>query len=197
MKDKMISSIQIENSKIILRMANVEDTNSVIKYFAENKEHLDPFEPKKPDKFYTYDFWENRIKSSIKEFEELKSLRLFIFEKTAPKEVIGMISFEGICMQPFHSCEMGYSISKDKQGKGYMRQAIELSIKYVFEKINLKRIMANYTPYNQKSGMLLKKLGFVIEGYARDYIYINDKWEDLIFTSTINQEWEDKDIKSL
>lgn len=178
-------------------MANVEDTNSVIKYFIENKEHLDPFEPKKPDKFYTYDFWKNRIKASINEFEELKSLRLFIFEKAVPEEVIGMISFEGICMQPFYSCEMGYSIAKEKQGKGYMRQAIELSIKYVFDVVNLKRIRANYTSHNQKSGMLLKKLGFVIEGYARDYIYINNKWEDLIFTSTINQEWKNKDLKSL
>lgn len=197
MKNEKIHSVQIENSKIIMRMANVEDTNSIIKYFVENKEHLEPFEPQKPDKFYTYDFWENRTKASIKEFEELKSLRLFIFERAVPKEVIGMISFEGISMNPFYSCEMGYSIAKDKQGKGYMRQAIELSIKYVFEELNLKRIRANYTPHNQKSGMLLKKLGFVIEGYARDYIYIGDKWDDLIFTSIINQEWKNKVEKSL
>lgn len=195
-KDK-IQSVQIENSRIIVRMANVEDTNSVIKYFLDNKEHLDPFEPMKPDKFYTYDFWQNRINSSIKEFERLKALRLFIFEKAVPEKVIGMISFEGICMNPFYSCEMGYSIAKDKQGKGYMRQAIELSIKYVFEELNLKRIRANYAPHNQKSGMLLKKLGFVIEGYARDYIYIDKKWDDLIFTSIINQEWENKVEKNL
>ncbi|MGY0371965.1 GNAT family N-acetyltransferase [Clostridium sp. JNZ J1-5] len=190
MKDEITNSVKIENSKIIVRMANVKDTNSVIKYFVENEEHLNPFEPKKPDRFYTYDFWVNRIESSVKEFEKLKSLRLFIFEKAVPEEVIGMLSFEGICKQPFHSCEMGYSIAKDKQGKGYMKQAIELSIKYVFEELNLKRIRANYTPHNQKSGLLLKKLGFIVEGYARDYIYIEDKWEDLILTSIINEKWE-------
>ena len=132
MDKEKIHLIQIENSRIIVRMANVEDTNSIIKYFDENKEHLSPFEPKKPDQFYTYDFWVNRIQVSVKEFEELKSLRLFIFEKDGLGEVIGMLSFEGICKLPFESCEMGYSIAKNKQGKGYMRQAIELSIKYAF-----------------------------------------------------------------
>lgn len=190
MKDEIINSVKIENSKIIVRMADAKDANSVIKYFVENEEHLNPFEPKKSDRFYTYDFWVNRIESSVKEFEKLKSLRLFIFEKDVPEEVIGMLSFEEICKQPFHSCEMGYSIAKDKQGKGYMKQAIELSIKYVFEELNLKRIRANYTPHNQKSGLLLKKLGFIVEGYARDYIYIEDKWEDIILTSIINDKWQ-------
>lgn len=178
-------------------MANVEDTNSVIKYFVENKEHLSPFEPNKPDKFYSYDFWVKRIVTSIKDFEKLRSLRLFIFEKAVPEEVIGMLSFEGICKEPFYSCEMGYSLAKAKQGKGYMKQAIELSIKYGFEELNLKRIRANYTQHNQKSGMLLKKLGFVVEGYARDYIHIQNKWEDLILTSIVNQKWENVDIDSL
>lgn len=38
--------------------------------------------------------------------------------------------------------------------------------------------------------MLLKKLGFVVEGYARDYIHIQNKWEDLILTSIVNEKWK-------
>jgi ribosomal-protein-alanine N-acetyltransferase len=49
--------------------------------------------------------------------------------------------------------------------------------------------MANYMPHNRRSGNVLKRLGFVVEGYARDYLMINGKWEDHIFTSLINPHW--------
>jgi ribosomal-protein-alanine N-acetyltransferase len=33
-------------------------------------------------------------------------------------------------------------------------------------------------PHNRRSGNVLKRAGFVVEGYARDYLMINGKWED-------------------
>lgn len=50
--------------------------------------------------------------------------------------------------------------------------------------------MANYMPHNQRSGNLLRRLGFVVEGYARDYLLINGRWEDHIQTSLINPNWK-------
>jgi ribosomal-protein-alanine N-acetyltransferase len=49
--------------------------------------------------------------------------------------------------------------------------------------------MANYMPHNRRSGNVLKRAGFVVEGYARDYLMINGKWEDHIFTSLTNPHW--------
>ena len=50
----------------------------------------------------------------------------------------------------------------------------------------MHRVMASYIPVNERSGRLLKKLGFIVEGYARDYIYINGSWRDHILTSLVN-----------
>lgn len=52
--------------------------------------------------------------------------------------------------------------------------------------------MANYMPHNRRSGNVLKSLGFNIEGYARDYLYINGYWEDHILTSLTNKNWENR-----
>jgi ribosomal-protein-alanine N-acetyltransferase len=41
-------------------------------------------------------------------------------------------------------------------------------------------------PRNEKSAKLLKRLNFTIEGYARDYLFIDGKWEDHILTSLTN-----------
>ncbi|MEC4867810.1 MAG: hypothetical protein SAJ11_17195 [Jaaginema sp. PMC 1078.18] len=49
--------------------------------------------------------------------------------------------------------------------------------------------MAAYMPHNRRSGSVLKRLDFVIEGYALDYLMIQDVWQDHILTSLINKDW--------
>ena len=50
--------------------------------------------------------------------------------------------------------------------------------------------MAAYLPHNQRSANLLKRLGFVVEGYACDYLMINGQWQDHILTSLTNRNWK-------
>lgn len=52
--------------------------------------------------------------------------------------------------------------------------------------------MAAYLPHNQRSAKLLKRLGFVVEGYACDYLTIDGQWEDHILTSLTNCNWKDR-----
>jgi ribosomal-protein-alanine N-acetyltransferase len=63
----------------------------------------------------------------------------------------------------------------------------------MFAEQKLHRIGANYMPHNARSGRLLAGLGFRIEGYARDYLYIDGAWRDHVLTSLVNDafrpEW--------
>jgi len=36
---------------------------------------------------------------------------------------------------------------------------------------------------------VLRRAGFTVEGFARDYIMINGRWEDHILTSMTNPDW--------
>jgi ribosomal-protein-alanine N-acetyltransferase len=71
-----------------------------------------------------------------------------------------------------------------------MFEALEASIKYVFEELGIHRIMANYMPINARSAKLLYRLGFIIEGYAKNYLLINDQWEDHILTALSIEQWQ-------
>ena len=75
-----------------------------------------------------------------------------------------------------------------------MTEALSAAIDFMFTERNIHRVMANYIPVNEKSGKVLRRLGFTVEGYARDYLYLDGQWKDHILTSLTNEDWqEDED----
>jgi len=106
-----------------------------------------------------------------------------------PACIIGAANFSQISRGPFQAAILGYKIAAASEGRGLMREALQTTICYVFEELHLHRIHANYIPSNVRSGRLLARLGFAIEGYAKDYLFINDAWRDHILTSLTNGQF--------
>ncbi|MFD2447620.1 GNAT family N-acetyltransferase [Vogesella fluminis] len=71
-----------------------------------------------------------------------------------------------------------------------MREAVEAVIAFAFGTLKLHRVQANYQPENERSAALLKRLGFQIEGHARDYLFLNGAWRDHVLTSLINRNYD-------
>ena len=115
-------------------------------------------------------------------------------EKSAPgtnsssELIVGHLSFGGILRGAAQFCYLGYGLDQSRQKRGYMTEILSPAIRYAFEVLGIHRIMANYMPTNEASGKVLKRLGFTVEGYARDYLCLNGKWEDHILTSLTNPE---------
>ena len=66
-----------------------------------------------------------------------------------------------------------------------------LSIEHAFSALRLHRIHASYIPGNERSGGLLARLGFVREGLARNYLFINGAWRDHVLTALLNPAFDD------
>lgn len=81
---------------------------------------------------------------------------------------------------------MGYALAESAQGHGYMTEAARAGIEFIFQEIRLHRIMANYMPHNVRSAAVLQRLGFTIEGTARNYLFLADAWQDHVLTSLTN-----------
>ena len=73
-----------------------------------------------------------------------------------------------------------------------MSEALRATNAFVFDVIRLHRIMANYRPENVRSGRLLERLGFVREGIAKDYLFIDGAWRDHVLTSLTNARFDPK-----
>jgi len=87
-------------------------------------------------------------------------------------------------------CEVGYVGDVLTAGRGLMREALEATLDHAFHELRLHRVMANYRPENARSANLLARLGFVREGYARDYLFIDGAWRDHVLTSRTNPHFD-------
>ena len=159
----------------------------MLAYVQENREHFAPWSPPVPVSYYTQAYWSERLAAARAEFQRGQSLRLIFFERKHPEgRVIGDCSFNEIVRGAFQACYLGYKLDRRAVGQGLMHEALTAAIAYVFDDLRLHRIMANYMPTNERSGRLLRRLGFNVEGYARDYLFIAGGWRDHILTALHN-----------
>ena len=166
----------------------------VLAYYEENREHLEPWEPARTPEFYSLAHLEDRLRRNRDDVDRDRGLRLFLLrrpeaEDEEPQDVIGSCNFTEVVRGPFQCCTLGFGLAAKHEGKGYMREALEASIAYVFEELGVHRIEAAYQPHNQRSGGLLRRLGFTVEGFARDYLHLAGAWRDHVLTSKTNPSW--------
>ncbi len=155
-------------------------------YHAVNEEHFRIWSPASPKNHHSIDSWKLRLEEQELRFESGLSAH-FIGTDETESYVIGSCSISNIVRGVFQACHMGYSVAERFEGQGKMRQIVSEVIDYAFIELKLHRIMANHMPSNTRSGKLLESLGFEREGLARDYLYINGRWEDHVLTSLINK----------
>lgn len=158
-------------------------------YFERNKERFARWEPRRPPEFYTAAWWRDRASADVRLANEDRNYRWVVLEKTDRSRVVGMLHFANVVRGAFHSCHLGFSIDGALEGGGWMREALERAIQWAFSDLHLHRIEANHRPENVRSAGILKRLGFVPVGYARDYLLIDGEWRDHVLTARINDRW--------
>ncbi len=183
----------IETERLLLTVPPAEDALRMLAFAQVNREHLAPWSPLAPVDYYTESYWRHHLEVARTQFMRDQSMRLVMFRRDdAEGEAVGVCNFSNIVRGPFQACYLGYNLDHRAVGTGLMSEALRAAIKYAFESLRLHRIMANYIPTNVRSGRLLRRLGFVVEGYARDYLFIAGSWQDHVLTSLTNHKLEIK-----
>ena len=182
----------LATSRLNVRVARAEDLDAIVRYVTQNADFLQPWEPIRSSSYYTAAYWRQQIARDSDDYLGDRGVRFFLFDSPhAGATVQGMATFGNLVRGAAQYCTLGYAVSQTAQGQGFMREALaDAAIPFVFEKMGIHRIHANYIPRNERSGGLLRRLQFSVEGYARDYLFINGRWEDHILTSLTNQGWQ-------
>jgi ribosomal-protein-alanine N-acetyltransferase len=77
-----------------------------------------------------------------------------------------------------------------------MTDALKLMLRHAFGKLKLHRLEANIQPGNAASIALVRRAGFVREGFSRKYLKIGGKWRDHERWAIIAEDWQAKTRKS-
>lgn len=186
----------IETERLLLTIPEPDAAPRMLAFTVENREHLTRWQPPEPGGYYTEKFWRDYLAASQADFKQGCSMRLVLFERERPDgSVIGACNFSNFIRGPFQACFLGYKIDHRAEGRGLMYEALNAAIAYAFDDLRLHRIMANYVPTNERSGKLLRRLGFTVEGYARNYLLIDGEWRDHVLTALTNTKLKPKDIR--
>ena len=181
-RNEYISSIKnnivhMKGNRITIRNFTPADAEELTNYYIRNKEHLREFEPARDNSFYEVEVQRKILIESYKQLMVGTGMDLGIYLKD---KLIGKIKVSNIVHGVFKSAFIGYSIDKEHEGKGYMKEAVLLVEKYCKQYLDLHRLEASVLVDNIKSKRVLLKSGFEEIGINKEYLYINGKWRDHI-----------------
>ncbi|MDU2265866.1 GNAT family protein [Clostridium celatum] len=169
--------VELQGKNILIRNFTPDDAEELLQYYIRNEEHLKAFEPVRDSSFYTYETQKEILLESYRQLMTGVGSDLGIYIEG---KLIGKAKISSIVYGVFKSGILGYSIDKEYEGKGYMKEAINLVLNYAKEYLDLHRIEASVLTTNEKSKGVLLACNFEEVGINKKYLYINGKWSDHI-----------------
>ena len=179
--------VTMRTGRLVVRTPRPGDGDAYATYFSENLDFLQPVSPTFEPSMFDAMAWEMAIPSLQAKLAAREEARFMLWYYDRLLGVANLTRFQG---SPAFTCNLGYSLVKSAQGHGLMSEALVAVIRFAFEEWNVHRIQAAYMNRNERSGNVLRRLGFHVEGSARDYLLINGKWEDHILTAKLNTQWK-------
>lgn len=87
--------------------------------------------------------------------------------------------------------EIGWCLSPDHQGNGYVTEATAELVRLCFEELGVRRLVANAFADNVASLRVMERLGMVCEGRFRSESLHRDRgWVDGITYALLRDEWK-------
>ena len=110
--------VTLYSPRLIVRLATQEDIPAIVAHLVESRDFLVPFEPIRPPDFYDRGFWRQQVIRSFQQYQAGHALRLFVFERDAPKVVIGSINFNNFIHYHFIVVVLAIALPNQSRGLG-------------------------------------------------------------------------------
>lgn len=105
-------------------------------------------------------------------------------------DLVGVFNLSQIFMSNFKSAYLGFYVSADHQGQGYMSEGLALVLRHAFRTLKLHRIEANIQPGNRTSLALVERRGFREEGFSPRYLKVGGRWRDHERWAITLEDWQ-------
>lgn len=119
---------------------------------------------------------------SVNDIYTDKQMRLIILHHETPVGCVDLFDFD-----PLHQrIGVGIMIAKNHEGLGYAQQAIQEVKKYAFTQLGIHQLFCQIAASNIRSIALFEKVGFVHSATKKEWLRINNTWNDELFFQCFN-----------
>ena len=114
----------------------------------------------------------------------------FMLRLTETDELIGFAAIHSIEWNG-RAGTLSIGIGKpEHRSQGYGSEALRLVLQYAFCELNLHRVGLEVIAYNERAIRAYKRIGFVEEGRAREYVFRDGKRYDRVSMGLLRRESE-------
>ncbi len=145
------------------------DVEALARLRVANRAFLDPFEPPRPESFFTPDGQAEWLASG-------DGLRLAILDHDGA--IAGAISLSQIVRGPLQSATVGYWVDESRNGRGLAGRALAETVELAFVELAHHRLAAGTQLHNAPTQRVLRRNGFTEIGVARKHLLIDGAWRD-------------------
>ena len=170
----MIKPRQLTPS-VELRLAALDDAAALADAYTRSWDHLQRWEPARPDDWFTAAGQRSRLATSLERFSGGTALPLLLAEGD---RIVGAVTLSDIVPGPFRNAHLGYWLAAEAVGRGLMTLAVNATAELADTELKLHRLQASVFVHNAASHAVLERTGFTQIGFAPNYLYIGGRWQD-------------------
>ena len=126
------------------------------------------------------------LEERIRRFEE-KVPAVFAIRRAEDNQLLGEISVYGYNSKN-RSIGIGYFTCPNYRQQGYTKEALQLMLTHLFDRVGLNKVMADTGSFNKGSIALLKSCGFHQDGRLRQHQLLDGILHDRLLFSLLAEE---------
>ncbi|MCG8356359.1 MAG: GNAT family N-acetyltransferase [Kiloniellales bacterium] len=177
----------MDRGRVYLRPPRQRDWRLWSQVREESREFLVPWEPTWPYDALTRGSFRRRVRAYNQEMRQGSGFSFLVFRKQDDM-LMGGATLSNIRRGVAQTASLGYWIGERYARQGYMTEALSAVLDFGFDHLGMHRVEAACLPHNEASRTLLMKLGFVEEGYARQFLRINGSWQDHLLFAILRND---------
>jgi RimJ/RimL family protein N-acetyltransferase len=183
-----MTQLEVYTNRLYLRSISLEDAEAIFRYRSDAE--ANKYQGWIPGTFENvHDFIRNKVEPTINIPNTWHQL---VLVRIGDQALIGDIGIH--FLEDDMEVEIGFTLDKKQQGKGYATEAVQGVIDYLFKKLNKKTIFASIDPKNSASIKLVERLGFKLNTELKNSIHPNGEWvDDLIYTLSA-KKWTHRNV---
>jgi [ribosomal protein S5]-alanine N-acetyltransferase len=183
--------MRLVGERVMLRPPERGDWQEWSELRGESRRFLTPWEPSWSADSLSRSAFRRRLTQYGVDWRADQGYSFFLF-RIEDGALVGGIGLSNVRRGVAETGSLGYWTGERYARQGYMAAGLKLTLEFAFRRLKLHRVEAACLPHNAPSRGLLLKSGFREEGYAREYLCIDGRWQDHVLFAILRDDWADE-----